>query len=315
MNVLIIKLGATGDVVRTTPLLREFEGAFTWITAEKNLPLLEGLAQNLRCLSWEGRQQSCGQTYDLVISLEDEREIGAFIHELKYKRMFGAYLDVASGQMRYTRDAAAWFDLSLISVHGSREADRLKLRNRRTYQEMIFEGLGLKFRGQKYFLPPVAPTGLRGDVALSPVAGAVWPMKAWGFYEDLRRELERRGHTVNVLPVRPTLLEHLADVQGHRCLVSGDSLPMHLALGIGVPCISLFSCTSPWEIYDYGIQTKLISPLLEQYFYQRNFDARATVAIGLEEVLTATLRRLEGDESRRISNHKRLARRDGAQIV
>ena len=43
MNVLIIKLGATGDVVRTTPLLRRFDGEIAWITAAKNAVLLEGL--------------------------------------------------------------------------------------------------------------------------------------------------------------------------------------------------------------------------------------------------------------------------------
>jgi hypothetical protein len=43
MSVLIIKLGATGDVARTTPLLRRFDGPVNWVTAENNLPLLEGI--------------------------------------------------------------------------------------------------------------------------------------------------------------------------------------------------------------------------------------------------------------------------------
>jgi hypothetical protein len=47
---------------------------------------------------------------------------------------------------------------------------------------------------------------------------------------------------------RSSLLEHLADVQGHRCLVSGDSLPMHLGLGSAVCCVSIFTCASPWQI-------------------------------------------------------------------
>ena len=40
MNILIIKLGATGDVVRTTPLLRHFKGSVTWLTTAKNSLLL-----------------------------------------------------------------------------------------------------------------------------------------------------------------------------------------------------------------------------------------------------------------------------------
>jgi ADP-heptose:LPS heptosyltransferase len=37
MNILIIKLNATGDVVRTTTLLRRLQGDITWITAPSNV--------------------------------------------------------------------------------------------------------------------------------------------------------------------------------------------------------------------------------------------------------------------------------------
>src|SRR5436190_16483180 len=275
MEILIIKLGATGDVVRTTPLLSCLQGRFTWITSVKNKSLLEQIHPGLRSFSWEERQCALDLSYDLVVSLEDELEIGAFLREVKHRRVFGAFLN-GDGTMHYSDDAQGWFDLSLISRHGREEADRLKLKNRFTYQDLIFRGLGLRFSGEKYLLPDPPSSALRGDVAISPVAGAVWPMKAWAHYDLLKREIESKGLAVNMLPVRPTLLEHLADVQGHRCLVSGDSLPMHLALGSGVKCVTLFNCTSPWEIYDYGIQTKIVSPLLEQFFYQRGFEARAT---------------------------------------
>jgi hypothetical protein len=67
---------------------------------------------------------------------------------------------------------------------------------------------------------------------------------------------------------------------------------MHFALGTNTRCVSLFTCTSPWEIYDYGLQTKIVSPLLGEFFYQRGFNSRATTAIGLSEVLDATLGQL-----------------------
>jgi hypothetical protein len=60
--------------------------------------------------------------------------------------------------------------------------------------------------------------------------------------------------------------------------------------------VSLFTCTSPWEIYDYGIQTKIVSPLLAEFFYRRDFDPRATTAIHLSEVLDATLDKLQAYE-------------------
>jgi hypothetical protein len=68
---------------------------------------------------------------------------------------------------------------------------------------------------------------------------------------------------------------------------------MHLALGSDVRCVSLFSCTSPWEIHDYGLQRKIVSPLLKDFFYRRGFAERATSAIALEDVITAVREQLD----------------------
>src|SRR5437899_4399916 len=172
MSVLIIKLGATGDVVRTTPLLRRLDGPVSWITAEDNLVLLEGIDREVRCISWENRRRVADTVYDLVINMEDDRETSRFLKELEFKQLFGAYLN-GDNQLTYTSDSRDWFDLSLVSTYGREEADRLKLLNRRTYQDLIFEGLGLGFDGETYCLPPPRLTGLQGDVAISATAGPV----------------------------------------------------------------------------------------------------------------------------------------------
>ena len=54
-----------------------------------------------------------------------------------------------------------------------------------------------------------------------------------------------------------------------------------------------FTCTSPWEIYDYGLQRKIVSPSLKEFFYKRRFAERATSAITLEDVIAAVLEQLE----------------------
>ena len=297
MDTLIIKLGATGDVVRTTPLLRRLDGSVTWLTASKNKALIEGLsgAQTELCaIAWEDRSRLEGRSFDLVINLEDDLDTAAVLKTVRWGRLFGAYPD-DQNRMMYTRDASDWFDLSLISVYGREKADELKFLNRRSYQEFVFAGLGFQFTGEAYLLPPTPVSDLQGDVAIASEAGPVWPMKKWAHYDWLKSELERRGLKVNFLPTRPTLLQHLADVRGHRCLVSGDSLPMHLALGSNIPTVALFNCTSPWEIYDYGILTKLVSPLLGEFFYKRAFDDRATTAILRSDVLTAVLQAIARD--------------------
>lgn len=292
MNTLVIKLGATGDVVRTTSLLVRCDGQITWLTAAKNVVLLQEVSSNLRCLSWDERHLASDICYDLVINLEDTLEVGHFAKGLKSSRTFGAYVD-ATDRLRYTDDSAAWFDLSLISRYGRQRADELKLQNRRTYQELIFEGLGFHFHGEPYLLPRAEETSLAGDVAIAADSGPVWPMKKWAFYGELKEGLERAGLTVNVLPSRSSLLQHLYDVKSHRCLVGGDSLPMHLALGTTTSCVTLFNCTSPWEIHDYGVQKKIVSPRLAEFFYKRGDDKRATTAISVEEVFDTVMSQLK----------------------
>ncbi len=291
-TLLVIKLGASGDVVRTTPLLRCLQGQVTWITAAVNIELLNTITSTIRCISWEERDRALDVRYDLIINLEDTVDVARFSKTVNYDELFGAYLD-SDGRIRYTDSASSWFDLSLISAYGRQEADRRKLLNRRTYQEMIFTGLGRHFSGDPYLLPPAIDTGLAGDVAIAVDAGPVWPMKKWAYYDKLKQQLEDRGLVVNILPKRSSLLQHLADVRNHSCLVSGDSLPMHLALGTGRRCVSLFTCTSPWEIYDYGIQQKIVSGRLEEFFYKRDYNIRATTAITIEEVERAVLHQIQ----------------------
>src|SRR3981081_1630079 len=104
MNVLIVKLGATGDVVRTTPLLSQLSGHITWLTAAKNTVLLEGLTSNLRCFSWELRDLASDITYDLIINLEDSLEVGLYLKTLQPRQLFGAYAD-AENKLCYTDDS------------------------------------------------------------------------------------------------------------------------------------------------------------------------------------------------------------------
>lgn len=287
MNILIIKLGASGDVVRTTTLLNKLQGDIYWITSDENLVLLSDNQRIRLAVSWKQASDLLSIEFDLVINLEDSLEVAMSLKQFKYKDLFGAYVN-GSNNVEYTDNASAWFDLSLVSRFGRKKADELKLKNRKSYQELIFACLGYRFENDRYFLPRTTGSNLAGDVAIANTAGHVWPMKRWAFYDELKMKLEEVGYVVNVLPARNTVLEHIADVRNHKCLVSGDTLPMHIALGSGIKCVTVFQCTSPWEIHDYGLQTKIISPLLETYFYKRDFNEAATTCIPLGTVYDIT---------------------------
>ena len=283
METLIIKLGATGDVVRTTTLLQVLDGEIHWLTSDLNTIMLKGSERIAQLIPWTKCDRLKGRHYDLVINLEDSLEVASLLNDLKYKDLFGAYLNGAGG-MDYTESSSEWFDLSLISRFGKERADQLKLQNRKTYQDILFQGLGYSFTGQTYYVPKSERTDLSGDIAIAPESGAVWPMKNWAYFDELKAKFENRGYLVNYLPLRKTLSEHINDVQSHKYLVSGDSLPMHIALGSRIKCLSIFICTSPWEIYDYGLQKKVVSPLLAKYFYKRDFQREAVESIAVDQV-------------------------------
>ena len=280
-RILVIKLGAAGDVVRTTPILH-LMGAddVVWITAPENAPLLTGTSA--RVLTHPADVAAAGP-YDLVLSLEEEHQpLSAIFSALDFQQVIGAY-PTKSGAVGYTAELCDWFDMSLISTFGVAEANRLKLANRRSYQEILFAALGASFSDEEYILPCVSSTNLIGDFALAASSGARWPNKQWGHWETLARRLKAFG-TVNFLPRRDTLLEHLGDVANHRIVIAPDSLPLHVAIGLKKPSIGIFNCTSPWEIHGYARMVPMVSPCLDKYYYADKYKVDATLCLSPDEV-------------------------------
>jgi hypothetical protein len=88
-------------------------------------------------------------------------------------------------------------------------------------------------------------TELQGDVAIQSTTDPVWSMKQWAYYDELTNELKPAGfkgeHTAE--PVHRARAS--GGVQDHRCLVSGDSSPMHWRWAAVPDAFSIFTCTSP----------------------------------------------------------------------
>lgn len=286
-KILIIKLGALGDVLRTTPLLRILEGNITWVTSEGATPLLlrNPFIHRLECI--EGLQESlAGEHFDLVLSLEDDLPAAFLASSVKAQRLIGSYEE--SGAVRYTKSASEWFDLSLISKFGKQRADELKKNNRRTYQDFIFSMLGHRFRGEEYVLnAPLTKRPVLNLVGLEARAGVVWPMKRWGGYEKLAQRLLDEQFQVKVFRQHPKLMDYIDEINECQYVVCGDTLAMHVGLALGKLVVAIFTCTSPHEIYDYNRMIKIISPLWEKYFYRRDFVPEAADTISVETVFGA----------------------------
>lgn len=156
MNILIVKLGAAGDVVRTTALLpglkdRYPDALIDWLAEYRVADLLVGNPLIHRVFYIGDLTELRKQSYDLVINLDEDEEVCHLATQIPTKQFFGAY--VKNEELHYTDDAAPWFDMGLLSRHGKETADKLKLENRKSHPELFYNMLGLRYSKQRPHVP------------------------------------------------------------------------------------------------------------------------------------------------------------------
>ena len=68
-------------------------------------------------------------------------------------------------------------------------------------------------------------------------------------------------------------------------IICGDTLVLHICSSLGKKVVALFFVTSPHEVEGYSEMKKIVSPLLEKYFYVGFGSEELSNSIGVEEVL------------------------------
>lgn len=152
MDILIIKLGALGDVIRTTSILPGLKAKYRgcridWVTKNGSIEFLKKNRLINRIYMIEDAVKLRAKKYDLVISLDDEHEACELASSLRPKMIVGGFLE--ERKRSYTNDSSLWFDMGLLSKFGKKRADELKTRNKKTYQEIMYKILGLEYRKQQ----------------------------------------------------------------------------------------------------------------------------------------------------------------------
>jgi heptosyltransferase-2 len=268
---LIIKLGAMGDVLRTTAILRALPGPVTWVTRPASMPLLDHIPQIAERIPFEAaRERLRGRHFGLAACLDDEPEACRLLEAVTWDRHVGAFL--ADGQVRYTESARSWYDMGLVSRFGKERADELKRENRRSYQEHLFEMFGLRFQGEDYVFGYPRHAADRRRVGIEMRADVRWRWKRWVRYPELVETLRADGYDVVCFEQRDDLRDFIADVNGCGVVVTGDTLTMHIALALGKPTIAVFGPTSAPEIHGYGRLTSIVSPIECICCYLRECD-------------------------------------------
>lgn len=296
-RLLIIKLDAMGDVLRTTSLLpplaeRHPKSSITWITRRESRPLLERNPYITEILNYgeDALLQLRVRTFDRVINLDAGKTSAALATAANAAKKDGFVLDPL-GYVQATNAAAqVWLEMGIF--------DDIKRLGSRTYQDMMADIIGLSGCTHRYVLQLTDDERERGRIHLQklgvdlsrPVvglntgAGHRWELKQWreeGYLELVERIAKKRDAQFVLLGgpeererhVRLTsqskvplidagcdnAVRHFASLVG-ACdlIITGDTLAMHLALAQNRKTIVLFGPTSAAEIELYGLGEKVV---------------------------------------------------------
>ena len=295
-RLLIIKLDAMGDVLRTTALLPALAEAhpgtaITWITRRESRPLLERNPYISEVLAYgeDALTQLTARTFDRVVNLDAGKTSAALASIAKANRKDGFVLD-QRGCVQPTNDAARrWLEMGVF--------DDLKRQNTRTYQDLMLEIIGFPGTSHRYVFELSDDERMRGRlhlerlgvdlsrpvIGLNTGAGRRWQLKQWraeGYREVVERLAgenavqfvllggpeERERHERFKVCSRVPLIDSGCDnpvrhfaaiVAACDVVVAGDTLAMHLSLALGRRTVVLFGPTSAAEIEMYGLGEKI----------------------------------------------------------
>ena len=150
MKILIIKLGALGDVLRTTPLLTALRKKYpachvTWIVDRVHRAVLEANSQIDRLLdvSVETAAWLKSEHFNLAVNLDKEPEATALLQVSRADKKMGFALGPEGSLVPADPLSEYAFRLGV--------EDELKFRqNQKTYQQISFEQVGLQFQKEEY---------------------------------------------------------------------------------------------------------------------------------------------------------------------
>jgi ADP-heptose:LPS heptosyltransferase len=279
-RILIIKLGALGDVIRTSPLLVRFRAMWpsahiTWITQSPDVVPGRMVDEVLR-YDVTGIERTRNRSYDIAINLDKEVEACALLRDVESPIKYGFILK--DGHIEAATPAAVHKMVTGL-FDGRSKA------NTKNYLEEIFEICHLDFQGEEYQLdidPALASKwkSIREKaqgktvVALNTGCGDRWTTRLWpedrwvalirslqdnGFFPMVvggkqEDELNQRYAAITgcYYPGHYPLREFFALVSNTDIVVTQVSMMMHIAIALRKHLILFNNIFNAHEFHLYG---------------------------------------------------------------
>ena len=283
-KILFVKLGAIGDVIRTTPLLERYKKEFgdchfSWIT---HSPQVLPKEQVDLVYKWNESSVSflAHQNFDIAINLDKDKEACMFLTLVNSKKKFGFIWQ--DGHINTATDQAEHKLITGIFDHISKK-------NTKNYLEEIFEICHFDFNGEEYQINLHQDLSnawskrldeLAGDkiiIGLNTGCGLRWKTRLWPkkYWINLINELEKQGYfcllmggkdedKMNRFYAKETnatylgtfsLEEFIAITNNTDIIVTPVSMMMHIALALSKQLMlfhNIFN-VNEFELYNRGI--------------------------------------------------------------
>ena len=283
-KILFIKLGAIGDVIRTTPLLTRFkkeygECHFTWIT---HTPQVLPLDKVDKIYKWEASSVSAiaDQEYDIAINLDKDEEACMLLAAIDSKEKYGFiwngnHIDIATPKAEHKLITGLF--------------DHISKKNTLNYLEEIFDICHFDFQQEEYMINLNQDLSNKWDnvfyqlagektiIGLNTGCGERWQTRLWpkSYWVDLINKLQKRGyfcllmggpqeHEMNQYYSKKTgatylghfsLEEFIAITDNVDIVVTPVSMMMHIALALKKQLMLFHNIFNvhEFELYNRGV--------------------------------------------------------------
>ncbi len=286
-RILIIKLAAIGDVIRTTPLLERFRKEYpgcqiTWITNTPDI-LPANHIDEIYPFDFKSTYILRHREFDLATNLDKDWEACALLNDVKAEEKYGFNLE--NGHISAATNAATHKLITGLF-------DEYSQANTKSYLEEIFEILHMDFKGEDYVLERDQESfdkweSIREQAEGKPIIGLNtgcghrWTTRLWpaDYWISLIQQLQQDGYYPLILggPEEDEQNQHYTQLTGayypgiyplqefiaitDHCdvIVSAVSMMMHIAIGLKKPLILFNNIFNSYEYELYG-RGEIIEP-------------------------------------------------------